>query len=84
MLGLLINTSIGPVILLLNMTGHERQTVKSIFLAIVFNFILCLILVPLHGIVGAAIATSVSLVVWSLTLSWWTYKHTGLKTYIMI
>lgn len=83
-LGLLIHISTGPTILLLNMTGHEKQTVKSIVLAIIFNFILCLIFVPLYGLVGAAIATSVSLVVWSLALSWWTYKYTGLKTNIMI
>ena len=81
-LGQLLNTLIGPAVLILNMTGHEKLNVKGIILALLLNIVLSFILIPLYGLVGAAIATVVSLTSWKIVLAWWTYKYTGLKLFI--
>lgn len=79
--GQLVNTSAGSVALVLNMTGHDKETVKGIVAALFLNVALALVLVPLYGLNGAAISTAVSLTAWNLILMWQTYKHTGLNTF---
>ena len=66
--GQLVNASMGSVGALLNMTGHERDTTKSILVAAVVNVALNLSLVPLWGIIGAAVATASTLIVWNLIM----------------
>ncbi|WPD20235.1 flippase [Thermaerobacter composti] len=70
LLGQLINSATGPVAFLLNMTGHERQTVQGMGVAAVLNIILNLILVPVWDIRGAAAATAISMIVLNVLL-WW-------------
>jgi O-antigen/teichoic acid export membrane protein len=67
--GQLVNAAMGSVGLLLNMTGHERDTARGVGIAAVVNVALNAILIPLWGINGAAIATATSLVVWNLILA---------------
>mgnify|MGYP001100775792 CR=1 FL=1 len=67
-LGQLVNAGVGSVALLLNMTGHERDTVRGVALACVANICLNAALIPDFGAEGAAVATSVSLVIWNLVL----------------
>lgn len=64
-LGYVFVSLVGPVEMLLNMTGKEKQALGSMFIACVVNILLCLTLVPLLGINGAAIATAFSLLAWS-------------------
>ena len=66
--GQLVNASMGSVGALLNMTGHERDTTKSILVAAVVNVALNLSLVPLWGIIGAAVATACTLIAWNLVM----------------
>ena len=49
--GQLVNASMGSVGSLLNMTGHERDTTKSILIAAIVNVTLNLSLVPVWGII---------------------------------
>jgi O-antigen/teichoic acid export membrane protein len=67
-LGQVINAGMGSVGLILNMTGNERETLKGVAVATVFNVVLNIILIPRYGSVGAAAATAVSIVVWNLLL----------------
>ncbi|MCH8532912.1 MAG: flippase [Saccharospirillum sp.] len=83
-IGQLVNTSVGSVALVLNMTGHEKQTIKGIVIALFLNIALSLILIPNYGLIGGAIASMTSLTVWNLILVWLTYKHTGLKTFAFV
>jgi O-antigen/teichoic acid export membrane protein len=83
-LGQLINSLTGPAATVLNMTGHEKQNVGGALLGLVLNVILFFMLTPAYGLIGAAIATAVSLIVWQLFLTWLTYKHTGIKTFVHI
>jgi O-antigen/teichoic acid export membrane protein len=67
-LGQSVNVVAGSVGLLLNMTGHERDTTLGFGAAAVANVALNLALIPLYGKLGAAVATSLSLVVWNVFL----------------
>ncbi len=60
-IGQLFNSALGPVGLLLNMTGYEKLTAISIFSSAIINIILNLLLIPKLGINGAAIATASSI-----------------------
>jgi len=66
--GQLVNASFGSVGWLLNMTGHERDVTKSIFAGASVNVGLNLLLTPLWGAIGAAIATSATLIVWNVIM----------------
>jgi len=66
--GQLVNASMGSVASLLNMTGHEHDTTKSIFTGAIVNVLLNVALTPAWGATGAAIATAATLVVWNLMM----------------
>jgi len=67
-LGQLVNAGMGSVGALLNMTGHERDTLRGVAIAAVANLVLGLALIPLYGLEGAAIATAATLIIWNLLL----------------
>jgi O-antigen/teichoic acid export membrane protein len=58
----------GPVAILLNMTGHQRQATVSLSVAVVINFALGLWLIPQLGAYGAAIAMSASICAWNILM----------------
>ena len=60
--GQIFNALTGPVGLVLNMTGHQTKTAIATGLSASLNIILNALLIPRWGIVGAAIATTVSLI----------------------
>lgn len=66
--GQLINVLFGPVGILLNMTGHERDTMRGLTMAAVLNVLLSLTLIPMFGINGAAVASAITLVAWNVLL----------------
>lgn len=72
--GQLVNAATGSVAYLLNMTGHERHTARVVFCAAVFNVALNVVLVPLFGIIGAAVATTISVCIVNMYLYWVVYR----------
>ncbi len=66
--GQLVNATMGSVGSVLNMTGHERDTAACVFAGAAVNIALNLLLTPQMGMIGAAIATSTSLVTWNLLM----------------
>ena len=62
----IINAICGPVMYLLNMTGKEKQARNIIIVASIINVALNLYFIPIYGLMGAAIATGVSTVVWNI------------------
>ena len=70
-LGQLVNALTGSVGLLLNMSGNERDTLRAGAAAVLVNVAMNLVLIPPFGLVGAAIATSLSLALWNVIL--WRY-----------
>jgi O-antigen/teichoic acid export membrane protein len=67
-IGQLLNVAAGSVAFLFVMTGHERYTVSAIAVSSLTTVALNAFLIPRWGIEGAAVATSISLLVWNLIL----------------
>lgn len=67
-IGQLFNACVGSVALLLNMTGNEKHTIRGLVVAVIFNIILNLTLIPLMGVEGAALATALTLFTWNILL----------------
>jgi O-antigen/teichoic acid export membrane protein len=78
--GQLVNAGAGSVVTLLNMTGYERETAKGIVLSAGLNLALNLLLIPLWGIVGSALATTASMIVWNVVLWRAVQKKLGINT----
>jgi O-antigen/teichoic acid export membrane protein len=66
--------------ILLNMTGHERTTAKGRFISTSLNVGLNLLLIPLFGISGAAVATAIALATWNILLWWAVRKQLGINS----
>ena len=69
MLGQVVNAWIGSVGVLLNMAGYELLAAKGLGASLLVNITLNYFLIPSMGINGAAVATSLTLVVWNLYMS---------------
>jgi O-antigen/teichoic acid export membrane protein len=78
--GQLVNASMGSVGSLLNMTGHERDTTKSIFVGAIVNVVLNFSLTPIWGMIGSAVATASTLIVWNLIMWRKVYTRLGIHT----
>ena len=81
-LGPLARAAIGPVERLLNMVGEQRACALVYAGAFAFNFVGCLVLIPLFGIHGAAIATAAAVLVESSLLFVVTKRRLGLHVFI--
>lgn len=73
--GQLVNAASGSVGSLLTMTGHERDAAFGFGLSAVLNIGLNLLLIPIWGPLGAAVATASSLVAWNVILSIAVYRR---------
>ena len=60
-----INAYCGSVGLLLDMTGNQKVTQFAMSISAISNVILNFVLIQMYGIIGAAIATGVSIVIWN-------------------
>lgn len=67
----LLNVGIGSVGLLLIMSGHGKAAALGMLLAALINMFVNYFAIPVYGALGAAYATSASLVVWNIGL--WIY-----------
>jgi len=77
--GQIINVGMGPVGMLLTMTGHERDALFCIGVSGVLNFGLSIVLIPGWGASGAAAAACVSLVVWNFLMAFSAYRRLGIQ-----
>lgn len=64
----LINGAAGSVGVCLTMTGHERDAARGFAAAAVVNVALNALLIPSLGLIGAALATGTSIIVWNALL----------------
>ena len=63
--GQMLNAMFGSVGMLMNMTGHERHSARWLMISTLANVLLNILLIPKFGLVGAAIATSISIFIWN-------------------
>ena len=82
--GQVVNASMGSVGSLLNMTGHERDTMQSVFIGATVNVTLNFILTPRWGMIGAATATATTLIVWNLIMWRKVYLRTGIESSALV
>jgi len=82
-LGFLINVSMGPAILLLNMTKNEAFVAKVIVTFALINLLLNITLVPKFGLIGAAVANSIVIMSWNFLLSIIVYKKLSIYSSIL-
>ncbi len=82
-IGQLFNAGCGSVGALLNMTGHEKDTMWGMTIAALAGVVLNLLLIPHFGMTGAATATAVSLGIWNLVLSNFVWKRLKIKSSVI-
>jgi O-antigen/teichoic acid export membrane protein len=81
-IGPLARATVGPVERLLNMVGEQRACAKVYAAAFALNIALCVVLIPLLGVAGAAVAISAAMILESAGLFWVTRKRLGLHVFI--
>ena len=82
-IGQLVNVGAGSVGYLLNMTGHQNQCAKVIGCCAILNLFLNWISIPYLGILGAAIATAISMSLWNIWMNALVVKHLGVNPSIV-
>jgi O-antigen/teichoic acid export membrane protein len=77
-IGQLLNMFFGSVGMLLVMSGHERETMNGLLLALMINVLLALFLIPFMGADGAAISSAIGLVACNVFLLSRVFKKLGI------
>jgi len=78
LVGQLVNSFTGSVAYILNMAGYEKDVMKVIGISTGINLILVLIITPFWGIIGAAIASTVSFIFSQFFMHRLVYKKLGI------
>lgn len=81
-LGQLINVAFGPVINILILNQQQKVAIYSVSIALFSNIILNYLWIPTMGINGAALATSVSFIIWKSLLLYFVKTKTNFKSAI--
>lgn len=76
--GQTVNAMAGSVGFLMTMTGHEKQAAWIIGTGAAANIALNAVLIPLLGILGAAIATASTTVLWNVAMLIFVRKRLGI------
>ncbi len=76
----LVNIASGLPSSLLDMAGYQNQTLRVVAWCSALNVGLNLVLIPLYGLRGAAVATGLSMILWNLWLYRVAYRHVGVHS----
>ena len=79
-LGQFFNVLCGSVGYILNMTENQIIFRNITVLSVIVNILINLILIPIYGIVGAAIASMLSLALWNIISYIYIYKKFNIST----
>jgi O-antigen/teichoic acid export membrane protein len=79
-IGQLINAGIGSVGTLLIMTGHQREAAAGILVGAGLNVVVGVALVPSMGVIGAAVAGTISIAVWNILLAAAAIRRVGVHS----
>ncbi|ACJ17192.1 Polysaccharide biosynthesis related protein [Thermococcus onnurineus NA1] len=80
-LGFMFHTFLGLNGLSLIVIGDTNANLISNIFAAVFNIVLNIILIPVYGLDGAALATTISYFIVNILKSYWLYKKTGIHPF---
>jgi len=81
LVGQIINAFSGSVGVIMQMTGRERLFQNILLVALIINIGMNFLLIPTYGIIGAAIASSTSIVFWNLISVAFIYKEHKVLTF---
>jgi O-antigen/teichoic acid export membrane protein len=81
-IGLMARASVGPVERLLNMVGEQRACAAVYAGAFAINLLLCFLLIPPMGPMGAAIAIAGAMVVEAALLFFVAKRRLGIHVFI--
>jgi len=81
--GHIVNAACGSPGTVLIMIGRDRAAVRVLAMSGVINIILNLALIPLLGIIGAALATVTAMVTWNLLLRFSVKRELGVETSLL-
>lgn len=80
--GQFFNTLCGPVGIYMNMTGRQGKLQQILLVGFITNLLLNWILIPKYGMIGAATATAISMVLWNLIAVLYAWKKDRVKTFL--
>ncbi len=66
--GMILNVLSGSVGLLMTMTGHQKEASRVLGGAALLNIVLNVVLIPVYGMIGAAVATALTTALWNIAL----------------
>lgn len=78
--GLLVDAATGPSRIVLMMTGHERQYVRIFGSIVVAGMLVQLAVIPIYGLVGAALVSMLSRIAAQIALAWFANRKIGIDT----
>lgn len=78
-IGRMVDALCGSVGSLMVMTGHQNQSLPVYGCCALINIVLNVIAIPLFGMVGAAIATTITLITWNIWLSVLVVKYVNVN-----
>lgn len=81
--GLLIDAAAGPTRTVMMMTGHERVFVFAFGLLTTIGIVAQVIVLPIYGLVGAALINMLTRIVTQVVLGWWCYSRVGIDPTIL-
>jgi len=80
--GLVARAAIGPMERFLNMLGQQRACALVYASAFAINVVMCLLLIPHFGAIGAAVSIATALIVETLTLALVAKRKLGFNVFI--
>lgn len=81
--GQVVNAASGMGRSMLMAWGDEARVARCAAIALAVKLIACLFLIPTHGIVGAAVASTIALTAWNAMLWWICWRLHGVDTSFM-
>lgn len=79
-MGQVINVFFGSVGTILNMTGLEKEATRGMIIAMAINLGLDALLIPLLGLIGAALASALTITVWNAILRYYVKDRLGIES----
>jgi O-antigen/teichoic acid export membrane protein len=81
--GIVVRAAVGPCESVLTMTGQERICAVAYGVALAVNLTLNVILIPVYGLIGAAIATALAMFVEAIMLSTIVKRRVGFTMFVL-
>jgi O-antigen/teichoic acid export membrane protein len=78
-----VNAGTGIVAYLLTLTGHERVAALIFGIALILSLTLNILLIPVLGSMGAAIASSATVSMWNITMVFYVRRTLGIDASIL-